>query len=81
MKIDNKEKQNISKSKYMLVGFIVGIIPFMAIILISSNISGNVDTVPKVFKDTIIIFGIITSFINAFVFKSMMLNKKNKFSK
>lgn len=81
MKIDNKEKQNINKSKYLLIGFIIGIIPFIAIILLSSNLSGSIDDIPKVFKNTIIIFGILTSLINAFVFKNMMLNKIKEFSK
>lgn len=81
MKIDNREKQNINMSKYLLMGFIIGIIPFIVIILISSNISGNIDDIPKIFKNTIIIFGIVTSLINAFVFKNMMLNKIKEFSK
>lgn len=81
MKIDNKEKQNINIGKYLLFGFIIGISPFIIIILISSNVSGSIEVIPKIFKNTIIIFGIITSLINAFVFKNMMLNKIKEFSK
>lgn len=81
MKIDNKEKQNINIGKYLLFGLIIGISPFIIIILISSNVSGSIEAIPKIFKNTIIIFGIVTSLINAFVFKNMMLNKIKEFSK
>ena len=80
MKIDSRDKQNINMSKYLLIGFIIGIIPFIVIILISSNISGSIDNIPKIFKNTIIIFGIVISLINAFIFKNMMSNKLKEFS-
>ena len=80
MKIDSRDKQNINMSKYLLIGFIIGIIPFIVIILISSNISGSIDSIPKIFKNTIIIFGIAISLINAFIFKNMMTNKLKEFS-
>ena len=80
MKIDSRDKQNINMSKYLLIGFIIGIIPFIVIILISSNISGSIDNIPKIFKNTIIIFGIVISLINAFIFKNMMTNKLKEFS-
>ena len=80
MKIDSRDKQNINMSKYLLIGFIIGIIPFIVIILISSNISGSIDNIPKIFKNTIIIFGIVISLINAFIFNNMMSNKLKEFS-
>ena len=81
MREDNKEKENFNKSKYLLMGFIIGIIPFIIIMLICSNVSGSIDTMPKIFKNTIIILGIITSITNAFIFKTMMLAKIKEFSK
>ncbi len=77
----NREKENFNKSKYLLIGFIIGIIPFIIIMLVCSNISGSVETIPKIFKNTIIVLGIITSVINAFIFKAMMINKIKEFSK
>ena len=81
MKIDSRDKQNINMNKYLLIGFIIGIMPFIVLILISSNMSGSIDNIPKIFKNTIIIFGIATSLINAFIFKKMMVNKIKEFSK
>lgn len=81
---NNKELQHnveLNKSKFLLIGFVIGIIPFIVLILSISIVKGGIEFIPSLFKNTIIIFGLITSLSNAFIFKHMALNKLKEFSK
>lgn len=76
--MNNKEWQHkieLNKGKYLLIGFILGIIPFLALILGLALIKGGIEYIPNIFKNTIIIFGLITSIINAVAFKIIISNK------
>lgn len=76
--IDNKDfrhKDNfieLKKSKYFLIGFIVGITPFILILSIMILKQGGIEHIPSIFRNTLIIAGIITSIINSFVLKNMV---------
>lgn len=81
---NNKElQQNVefNKSKYLLAGFMIGIIPFIMLILGISILKGGIEYIPSLFKNTVIIFGLIISLSNAFIFKHMALNRLKEFSK
>lgn len=81
---NNKElQQNVefNKSKYLLAGFMIGIIPFIMLVLGISILKGGIEYIPTLFKNTIIIFGLFISLSNAFIFKHMALNKLKEFSK
>jgi hypothetical protein len=78
--IDIKQIININKNKYLFIGFIIGIIPFILVLTICSIVSGNIREIPLVFRNTIIIFGLLTSISNAFIFKSMFISKLKEFS-
>lgn len=76
--MNNKELQQkieLNKGKYFLIGFILGIIPFLFLILGLALIKGGIEYIPNIFKNTIIILGLITSIANAFIFKIMISNK------
>lgn len=82
MIMNNKELQQnveLNKNKYLLIGFIVGIIPFIILVLIISIIKGETEGIPTLLKNTIIIFGLIVSISNAFIFRNMALNKLKEF--
>lgn len=79
--IDNKDfrhKDNLiefKKSKFFLIGFIVGIIPFMLILGIMILKQGGIEHIPSIFRNTLIIAGIITSLLNSFILKNMVSTK------
>lgn len=72
--MDNMEKQkqldiiNIEEQtiRAFFIGFIIAIIPFSVLLLFDFN---------KSFKLITIIFGIITSLINAFIYRSIINNR------
>lgn len=68
---------NTNKSKYLLLGFIVGIIPFILLISILSLKEGGIEFVPSILRDTLLISGIITSIINSIVLNKRISNKIN----
>ncbi|MCX4249201.1 MAG: hypothetical protein OSJ65_05510 [Bacilli bacterium] len=65
----------INKTKYLFIGFIVGIIPFILLISILSLKEGGIKFIPSILRDTIIIFGIITACINSITLKNRIINK------
>ncbi len=64
-----------NKTKYLLIGFIVGILPFIILISILSLKEGGIKFVPTILRDTIITFGILTAIINAFILNKMITLK------
>lgn len=61
------------KTKYFLMGFIIGIVPYILLILLSEYSH----TIPNLypFKELIITIGICTATINAFILKSKVSKK------
>lgn len=82
MKNNNIEKQlekdttyiNTCKTKYFFIGFITGIIPFILIIIILNSLSNL--TTP--FKESLVIVGLITAFINGLTLKRLSFIKLNE---
>lgn len=73
---DLLQDENILKSyqaKYFLIGFIIGIVPYILLIILSEN----THTVANLmhFKELLMMIGICTAIINAFVLRSKV-NKK-----
>lgn len=71
MKDNNRDKQYMEEiiydtsRKYFIIGFIIGVIPFMILILILNN-STQISNIEHL-KRIIPIIGIITAFINGWV--------------
>lgn len=61
------------KAKYFLIGFIVGIIPYIILIMLFNN--SITWTKLIYFKEILVIIGICTAFTNAFVLESKV-NKR-----
>ena len=72
----NKE-YDINKTKILFLGFIIGITPFLIILGLVSIIEGGIEYLPSIFKNIIIIAGLITSIINSFTLKNMYMKKIN----
>ncbi len=70
-----KDLIKVNKNKMLFIGFIIGIIPFLIIMTILSIEEGGIKYLPEIFRNTIIISGLITSLINAITFKNMYINK------
>ncbi len=64
-----------NKTKFLFIGFIIGIIPFIIFISIISIYEGGLSFVPSIFRNTIIIAGIITAFLNAILIQKILINK------
>lgn len=67
--------KELNKTKYMFLGFIVGIMPFVIIMSILSLKEGGIEFIPAILKETLLISGILTASINSFVLKNKILNK------
>ena len=73
--MDNKELQDkksfISRkrSTYFFIGFLVGIIPFGVLILLIS-MSKNMYASTQLFKNTLLIVGIVAAIANAFILRN-----------
>lgn len=70
----NKE-YDINKTKILFLGFIIGITPFLIILGLVSIMEGGIEYLPSVFKNIIIIAGLITSIINSVILKNMYIYK------
>lgn len=71
----NKEIIENNKNKFLFIGFITGIIPFIIFIGIISIYEGGLSFIPTLFRNTIIIMGLITSVINALALRNLFINK------
>lgn len=71
----HEEIIKVNKTKYLFIGFIVGILPFILLISLLSIKEGGIEFVPSILRDTVIIFGMITACINSFILKKMIINK------
>ena len=78
--INNNDLQQIinnienKKNKYYLIGFILGIIPYLFILVFAKiiNISSS-------FINVLIIFGIITAFVNAHILSNQIFKRLIEF--
>lgn len=70
IKKDIEEISN-AKFKYFLIGIITSLIPYSIILLIINNYSYGSTSL----KEIIIVFGILTTIINAFALSKMARNK------
>lgn len=68
---------NSNKTRYMFIGFIVGIIPFILLISAISFKEGGIEAVPSVLRDTLLVFGILTAIINSIALNKIISNKIN----
>lgn len=66
---------NYNKTKYLFIGFIVGIMPFILLISILSLKEGGIKFVPSVLRDTLLIFGILTAVVNSILLNKMITTK------
>ena len=79
MKNSNVDKQymrkivNETSKKYFIIGFIVGIFPFMILILILNN-ANHLSNIEHL-KEIVPIMGIITSLINGFILQYKVQKK------
>ena len=71
----------INKTKFQFIGFIVGIVPFLIMLGIISIKQGGTQFIPSIFRDTLIIAGLITAIINSIILKNMFINKIEASSK
>ena len=76
MKNNSRERQSIiweESKKYFIIGFIVGVIPFVIIIMIlnSTNHISNIEHL----KMVVPIMGIITAFVNGFILQYKVRKK------
>ena len=63
---------NTYKTKYFFIGFIIGIIPYIILIIVTNNFMKLPNLI--YLKKVLIIIGICTAFINAFILQ----NKVNR---
>lgn len=66
-----------NKTKFLFIGFIVGISPYIILIFFIALKEGGFEYIPTILKETLIIAGIITASINSMILKRMYVNKMN----
>lgn len=71
----NEEIIKINEVKYLFIGFIVGIVPFILLITALSIKEGGIEFIPSILRNTILSAGIIVSLINAVMLKYIISNK------
>lgn len=79
MKDNNRDKHYMEEmiyetsKKYFIIGFIIGVIPFMILILVlnHSNQVSNIDYLKRVIP----VIGIITAFINGWILQYKVQKK------
>lgn len=72
---DNNEIIRINQSRFLFIGFIVGIVPFILLLGIISIKEGGIEFIPSLLRDVIVLAGIVTAVINSFALKNMFVNK------
>lgn len=71
---DNKITQHYIESfntKYFFIGFIVGIVPFTILLSVMAVYKGSIDAIPSLFRNTLLLFGLIISISNAFILSNI----------
>lgn len=70
-----EELINLNKTRLLFLGFLIGIIPFIILLVIMSIHEGGINYLPSVLKNTLIISGLITACINSITLKKMYIEK------
>ena len=66
-----KELQN----KYLFIGFIVGIAPFVLLISLIALKEGGIEFIPTILRNILLLSGTLTAIINSIALRQIITNK------